>query len=55
MYIEVLMPQEKSMPSFAPLTCARKILIRCTRDEKKQILEFRNRNEYMKGLLIERY
>jgi inorganic pyrophosphatase len=32
-----------------------KILIGCTRDEKKQILEFHNRNEYMKGLLIERY
>ena len=32
-----------------------KLLIGCTRDEKKQILEFHNRNEYMKGLLIERY
>jgi len=32
-----------------------KILIGCTRDEKKQIIEFHNRNEYMKGLLIERY
>ena len=32
-----------------------KILIGRTRDEKKQILELHNRNEYMKGLLIERY
>lgn len=29
-----------------------KILIGCTRDEKKQILEFHNRGEHMKGLLI---
>ena len=31
-----------------------KLLIGCTRDEKKLIMEFHNLNEYMKGLLIER-
>jgi inorganic pyrophosphatase len=31
-----------------------KLLIGCTRDEKKLIMEFHDLNEYMKGLLIER-
>ena len=31
-----------------------KILIGCTHDEKKLILEFHNRSEYVKGLLVER-
>ena len=31
-----------------------KILIGCTRDEKKQIFEFHQRDLHMKGLLIER-
>jgi len=31
------------------------ILLGCTHDEKKQILEFHNRNQLMKGLLIKRY
>jgi len=31
-----------------------KILIGCTHGEKNMILEFYNRNKYMKGLIIER-
>ena len=31
-----------------------KLLISCTPEEKKTILEFHNESEYMKGILIER-
>ena len=31
-----------------------KLLIGCTPDERKTILEFHNESEYMKGILIER-
>jgi len=31
-----------------------KILIGCTRDEKKRIFEFHNQDRHMKGLLVER-
>jgi inorganic pyrophosphatase len=31
-----------------------KLLIGCTPDERKMILEFHNESEYMKGILIER-
>lgn len=31
-----------------------KLLINCTPEEKKKILDFHNESEYMKGILIER-